>query len=159
MLQDGRTRGHLLLLLLLLLLPVTACRSSTERPPLTDQPELEAFARQVEAALEAHAWQDLIDAAARDHYRTQVVDHGMPEPQYVAELFGLHRVGNTIRRGQQVGWSDLERIESVELDRITTTTRGSRLIGAVTLRNGSTLSLQAQIERVEDRFVLTGGVG
>lgn len=155
MLQHSRTRAILLLLLI-----AAACRSSPGPPPLTSEPELDAFARQVEADLEAHAWQDLIAAAADDHYRTQVVEHGMAEPQYIAELFGLHRVGNDIKRGQQVEWSDLERIESVELERISTTGARRHLTGTVTLRNRSRLELQAHVARDDEgRYVLTGGVG
>lgn len=93
------------------------------------------------------------------HYRTQVVEHGMAEPQYVAELFGLHRVDNNIKRGERVEWSDLERIDSVELERISTTAGALRLVGTVTLRDGSTLQLRARVARDEGRYVLTGGVG
>lgn len=83
----------------------------------------------------------------------------MSEPQYIAELFGLHHVGNTIKRGPRVEWSDLERIESAELERISTTGGSPRLTGTVTLRDGSTLELRARVERQEGRYVLTGGVG
>lgn len=152
-----RRPGTVLFFLLLLL--GTACRSSPEPPPLTEDPELEAFARQVAADLEDHAWQELIAAARDGHYRIQVVEHGMAEPQYVAELFGLHRVDNNIRRGSRVEWSDLERIESVELERISTTGSNRQLVGTVRLRDGSTLALRAQVARERGRYVLTGGVG
>lgn len=155
MLQQPRTR-----VLLLLLLLGTACRSSPEPPPpLSDRPELNAFAREVEAAIERHAWRDVIAAASPEHYRTQVTEHGMPEAQYVAELFGLHRVDNSIKRGQRVEWSDLERVEDVELERITTIGPDRQLVGTVTLRDGTTLELRAQITREEGEYVLTGGVG
>lgn len=158
--QTPKRTLPLLHLLLLVLLVAAACRSSPDPPPLTDDPALDAFAREVEADLEAHAWRDLIAAADPDHYRTQVTEHGMPEPQYVAELFGLHRVDNTIKRGQRVEWSDLERIEAVGLEEISTTAgAGRQLVGTVTLSDGSTLELSAQVDREEGRYVLTGGVG
>lgn len=145
------------LLVLLLLLP--GCRSTPESPPLTDEPELAAFARQVEADLEAHAWQDLLAVAQRRHYRTQVEEHGMSEPQYLAELFGLHRVDNDIKRGQRMEWSDLERIESVRLESLSPSGPDRTLRGTVTLRDGTTRRLQARIAREGQRYVLTGGVG
>lgn len=149
--------GSLLLLLVVLL---GACRSSPDAaPPLTDRPELDAFARQVEADLERHAWRDVIAAASPAHYRTQVADHGMSEAQYLAELFGLHRVDNNIKRGERVGWSDLERIADVELERVVPAGADHQLVGTVTLRDGTRLELRARVVREEGEYVLTGGVG
>ena len=145
------------LLAALILLP--ACRSTPEPPPLGEDPALNAFAREVQADLEAHAWEDLIAAAQESHYRTQVVEHGMSEPQYVAELFGLHRVGNTIERGTEIRWADLERIEEVDLTSASTAGSDGTIEGRVRLRDGSTLELRARVTREEGQYVLTGGVG
>lgn len=156
---DRRHAVVLLPLLVLLVLLPSACGSAREAPALTADAELEAFARRVTAELESHDWRAVIDAAQQDHYRTQVVEHGMGEAQYVAELFGLHRVDNTIKRGERVGWSDLERIESVELERISTTGSDPQLVGTVTLRDGITLAFRARVTREDGRYVLTGGLG
>lgn len=145
------------LLAALLLLP--ACRSTPEPPPLSEDSALNAFARQVQGDLEAHAWGDLIAAAQESHYRTQVVEHGMSEPQYVAELFGLHRVGNSIERGEEIRWADLERIEAVELTSLSRSGGAATLEGRVRLRDGTTLELRSRVTREEGRYVLTGGVG
>lgn len=153
--RNGFTRALLFPLLIL----CAACRSTPDPPPLTDDAELNAFARQVAADLEAHDWQELIAVADPDHYRTQVQEHGMSEPQYVAELFGLHRVGNNIKRGERVEWSDLERIESVALHSLSRTAGGSRVEGTATLGDGSTLSILANVEGEGGDYVLTGGVG
>ena len=83
----------------------------------------------------------------------------MGEPQYVAELFGLHRVDNNIKRGDTVTWSDLERIESVSLQQIERTGDRYRLRGHVRLTGGATLELLAQILEQRGRYCLTGGVG
>lgn len=146
-------------LTLLFLLSLPGCRSTPESPPITGDAELSAFARQVEADLEAHAWQEILAHAQRSHYGTQVEEHGMSEPQYLAELFGLHRVGNDIKRGQRVEWSDLERIESVRLESVSPSGGDQILTGTVTLRDGSTRALRARIAREGGRLVLTGGVG
>ena len=83
----------------------------------------------------------------------------MSEPQYLAELFGLHRLDNDIRRGQRVAWSDLERIRSVRWESISAAGAHHALTGTVTFQDGSTLDLQARVAREGERFVLTGGVG
>ena len=83
----------------------------------------------------------------------------MSEPQYLAELFGLHRVDNDIKRGPRVEWSDLERIEAVRLESVSSSAGQQTLTGTVTLRDGTTRTLRARITREGDRFVLTGGVG
>lgn len=151
--------GFTRILVLPLLILCAACRSTPDPPPLTDDPELNAFVRQVAADLEAHDWQEIIGVADPDHYRIQVEEHGMPEPQYVAELLGLHRVGNDIKRGERVEWSDLERIEAVELHSLSRRVTRSTLAGTATLADGSTLSIRASVEQDGGDYVLTGGVG
>lgn len=144
---------------LLLALFHAGCASTPEQPPLSGDPELDAFVRSVEQELEAHAWQALLAKADPGHYRAQVVEHGMPEPQYVAELFGLHRVDNNIKQGSRIQWSDLERIETVEVEPFSAAEPPHSLAGTVTLADGSTLRLQARVTRVQGRYVLTGGLG
>lgn len=135
------------------------CATTPQQQPLAANPNLDRFARQIARDLEAHRWQDLLAVADSDHHRTQVVEHGMPEAQYVAELFGLHTVGNNIERGARPEWADLERIRSVELDALNTGARPHSLEGTVTLDDGSTLRLRARVAREEGSYVLTGGVG
>ena len=142
-----------------LLVLAAGCATTPQQQPLAEDPELDRFARQVARDLEAHRWQDLLAAADPDHHRTQVVDHGMPEAQYVAELFGLHSVGNNIERGERPEWADLERIRIVELDALDTEAHPHSLEGTVTLDDGSTLRLRAQVAREDGSYVLTGGVG
>jgi hypothetical protein len=136
-----------------------ACAHLPEADPLSRNPELNSFAREIGRDLEAHQWQSILVAADSDHFRIQVVEGGMGEPQYVAELFGLHHVDNNIRRGDSVAWADLERIESVDLQRIEQVGDRYRLSGSVRLRDGTTLDLQAQILERNGRYRLTGGVG
>lgn len=130
-----------------------------ERAPLADDPQLDSFAREVGRSLEAHDWQTIVSMADTSHYQNQVVEHGMGEAQYVAELFGLHRVDNNIKRGDLVQWSDLERIASVELQEVTPLNGQRRLLGLVTLDDGSTLDLEARIAEVQGEYALTGGLG
>lgn len=146
-------------LVLMALAGFASCASRPEAPPLTEDAELDAFARDVGRKLEAHAWRDIIGAADPEHYRTQVTEGGMGEPQYVAELFGLYGVENNIRRGERASWADLERIESVELERIEEVGDRRYLIGRVLLRDGTAMDLRATIVERNGRHRLTGGVG
>jgi hypothetical protein len=141
------------------LLLISACAHLPEAEPLSPNPELDSFAREIGRNLEAHQWQSILVGADPDHFRIQVAEGGMGEPQYVAELFGLHRVDNNIRRGDTVAWEDLERIESVDLQQIEQIGDRYRLTGSARLRDGTTLDLQAQILERNGRFRLTGGVG
>jgi hypothetical protein len=139
-----------------LLLLVAGCAT---RSHLTGDRELSRFAFEVGQMLEAHRWQEIIGVADQTHYRTQVVEHGMAEPQYIAELFALHHVDNNIKRGERLTWDDLARIRSVNLESLS---QGPphRLSGTVMTRDGETLRLEATIVESEDgRYRLTGGVG
>jgi hypothetical protein len=141
------------------LLVTASCQPRPPAPRLSPDPELNAFVRELEQALETHAWNDVLEDADPTHRRVQVIEHGMPEPQYVAELFGMHRVGNDIRLGSGVTWSDLERIEAVEFHELSPAGDRYDLTGDVRLAGGETLRLHAWIVRVDGRFRLTGGFG
>lgn len=121
--------------------------------------DLETFTERIRESFALHDWQALLSAADPEHYRTQVVELGMDEPQYVAELFGLHTVNNTIQEGDTLDWSDLERTESVSLRPAGEDGPPYRLIGTAILQNGERLQIDATAIRVRGRFALTGGVG
>lgn len=135
------------------------CQSRGPVSQLTPDPQLSSFVEKLAHDLEAHAWSEILATADPAHYRVQVTEHGMPEPQYVAELFGLHRVENNIRTGPSVSWSDLERIESVQLHALTQDDDRYTLTGTVRLAGGEMLDLRAWIIQEQGRFRLTGGVG
>jgi hypothetical protein len=141
------------------LLVTAGCQPRPPAPQLSPDPGLNAFVQELEQALETHAWNDVLEVADPSHRRVQVTEHGMPEPQYVAELFGLHRVGNDIRRGPGVTWSDLERIEAVEFHELSPAGDRYDLTGEVRLDGGETLRLHAWIVRIDGRFRLTGAFG
>ena len=145
---------------ILLLAVATACAPLPgPGAALTADRELGGFIDRVHHALEAHAWQEIIGMADPQHHRIQVVEHGMPEAQYVAELFGLHRVDNNVSPEGPPGWDDLGRIRSVRLRELDDAGERYRLHGEVTLADGRVLDLQATIARTADGYVLTGGVG
>lgn len=137
---------------------LASCRTADVQP-LSSNQELNRFARQVESAIEAHDWDQIIEMSDREIYREKVVEHGMPEPQFVAELFGLHRTGNNIETDGRPSRADLARIEAVELESIDTAPTPHLLHGSVTLSDGSTLDLEARIAPAGDRWVLTAARG
>ena len=135
------------------------CAPNPDPPTLTSADDVGAFVAALEASLEAHAWQEILAVADPNHFHTQVVEMGMSEPQYVAELLGLHRVDNTIEVGEELEWADLARIESAALDPATGSEPPIPVTGTVTLTDGSTLEIMGSITRERQRLLLTGGVG
>lgn len=136
-----------------------ACRAHAPAPQLSPDPQLNAFVLQLERDLEAHAWENILAVADPDHFRAQVTEHGMPEPQYLAELFGLHRVDNDIGRGERITRADLERITEVDLHELARENGRHTLTGQVRLTGGRTLQLRAWIVEQEGRYRLTGALG
>lgn len=140
----------------LMILMIVACASSPD--PLTSDADLNRFLRTLERSIERHEWKQIIEVADAEHYRRQVVEHGMPEAQYVAELFGLHHVDNNIRTGERITWSDLQRIDTVDLVSVSDE-QPRRLDGTVILSDGQRLRLSAMIERSGEEWMLTGASG
>lgn len=143
----------------LLVLLLAGCASAPVASPLSGDPAVDEFAREVAQSLEAHAWGELLALPDPEHYRVQVSEGGMGEAQYLAELFGLHTVGNNIKRGETVTWADLERIESVTLTGLTGSASGYRLEGRARIAGGGELELQARIIESDGRLRLSGAVG
>jgi hypothetical protein len=142
-----------------LALASAACAPGPPSGRLSPDPRLDLFLREVETNLEAHAWDRVLSLADPEHRRVQVEEVGIPEPQYVAELLGLHREGNDIGRGEGVGWEELVRLPPVRLARVERREDGYTLRGTVLMADGEVLELEGWIVRRDGRFRLTGGVG
>ncbi len=150
-------RVHLLCSLLLLL---AACASQRETIRLAEDARLNHFLEDVRGNLESHLWEEILATADSAHYAIQVDEMGIPEPQYVAELFGLHRVGNNIGGGDPIQWADLNRIETVHLTSLEVDDPGGWSVrGEALLKDGSRLNVHMMIIPRGQRFRLTGGVG
>jgi hypothetical protein len=121
--------------------------------------DLTSFTEEVRDAIAIHEWQTILSFSDPLHYRTQVVDLGIDEAQYIAELFGLHQTDNEIQDGDELDWEDLERIESVLLAPSDAVGPPYVLSGTATLTTGEQLQLRADVTVVQGRLVLTGGVG
>ena len=127
---------------------------------LSSDPAMNTFLEEVRSVVEGHDWPGVLEVVDRENYETQVRGMGIGEPQYVAELLGLHMVDNSIRRGERVEWSDLERIDDVMFDRMRSTGDWWEVEGSVRLDDGTRLHLNLMVmQDREGRYWLTGGVG
>ncbi|MDX1583132.1 MAG: hypothetical protein R3338_05970 [Thermoanaerobaculia bacterium] len=145
---------------ILLLIAGLACTSGFDPgPAAADDPALSSFLDEIEVSLENHRWERILADADPEHYETQVEDLGMPEPQYVAELFGLHSVDNNIESGERPSWEDLEQIESVSWTAVDRANDRIHVRGTATLRDGSELDLHTVLVWIDEELWLTGGLG
>lgn len=143
-----------------LLLLIAGCASQRGAVRLADDAELNRFLGDVLTSVEQHEWDAVISAADSAHYATQVQEVGIPEPQYVAELFGLHKVGNDIGGGEAIGWSDLNRIASMHLNSLEAVgAKRWSVSGEVQLGDGSRMNIDMLVMRRGDVYQLTGGLG
>ncbi|CAN5617887.1 hypothetical protein BH23BAC4_BH23BAC4_11770 [soil metagenome] len=138
---------------------LAACTPRLGNVGLSDDPALNAFARQVQQVILAHDWEAVVARAEPGHYESQVGSLGMGEPQYVAELFGWNTVGNSVAGEGPITWADLERIREVALDAAVPVNGEYELQGTVRLDDGSRRDLRARITRTQTGFALTGAVG
>lgn len=145
---------------------------------------LSGFVREIQDDVALKRWHALGAKASAETYRRQVVDgfpddaasargelasETMTEGQFVAELLGLHSVGNNISRGEM--WSndaDLDRLVSARLEIPSADAEASDLSGRRVysvegegrLDDGSTLKIRMRIYADEDGSLhIGGGVG
>ncbi len=117
-----------------------------------------SLAEAVESLVPAHEWKALLARCDPNHRKAQK-QMGMSDAQYLAEILGLHRVGNNIKRGKRLTYADLGRIRRIVVKKFIWD--GSRIAvsGTVELRGGGTLSLSLSIRKLGARYVLTGAMG
>ncbi|MQA91257.1 MAG: hypothetical protein GEU90_13675 [Gemmatimonas sp.] len=128
-------------------------------PEPRDRRDVEEFTTDIREALTDHEWQTVLSNSDPAHYQAQVVDLEIEEPQYIAELFDLHRADNTIQEGDTLDWPDLDRIQNVDLAPTDTVGPPFGLTGSARLESGEELELRATVTEVRGRLVLTGAVG
>lgn len=143
-----------------LLLLVAGCASQRQQIRLSDDERLNSFLEDVREAVETHAWEDLLEAADDEHHRLQVVEMGMSEPQYLAELLGLHMVDNDIGDGEAIEWEHLDGIETLRFDELDDRAPRAWVVrGYTVLADGRRLDVQADVVQRNGRYQLRGGVG
>ena len=123
------------------------------RPPAPGQP----FVKRVKNVVEQHQWGKLLRMTDTANRRIQLGQFGIGKPQYLAEILGLHNVGNSIQTGEKISYSDLNRIRKLKVDK--STIRTGSVNGKAILQDGKKLDVNFLITKPKKRYVLTGGVG
>ena len=110
----------------------------------------------------AHDWGGFLARCDKENQHIQLGELGMGAPQYIAEMLGLHEVGNSLTPGG-------ERLTQSHLDRVTAfeafTCEASpiwtyTLRGRVVLDDGSRLRTTIDVlQRPDGSFVIMGAVG
>ena len=120
---------------------------------------LRAFLLGIADEVMRHDWETLADRASPPHRHAQVDGMGMGLPQYVAELMGLHNVGNSIKRGEIVTWEDMDRLARIRFTEVNEDSGVLIVRGEALLQDGSTLKIEIWVATLGGEHVLTGAVG
>jgi hypothetical protein len=128
-------------------------------------PVVDAFVAEVVANAESHAWTAVLEHCEEAHRNTQI-GMGIKMEQYVAEIFGLHTVGNSIARAHDgIDDKDLDRLHHfvvTEVLDVADDGRGNRFDarGTVDVKGGTPLKFTLEIVvRPDGQLRLTGAVG
>ena len=147
-------------ILLLATVLLAGCASQRAQIRLSDDDRMNVFLEDVRDDVEEHAWERVLAAADTAHYRVQVLEMGMSEPQYVAELLGLHMVDNNIGGGEPIEWDHLRRINALRFETLEASAPREWVArGHVELEGGERLDVEAIIRQREGDFRLSGAVG
>ncbi len=130
-------------------------------PGLAQEVPVETFVREVADLAEQHAWNAIDERADEAHRKTQIHQLGMSTEQYVAELLGLHTVGNSIdAKGDGIEANDLARIHEVLVEAVSLVGDVFEAHGVVVLKGGARLTFTLIVTTAPDgTFRLSGAVG
>ncbi len=120
---------------------------------------LRAFLLGVAREVSRHDWEAVTSRASPPHRYAQVDGMGMGLPQYVAELMGLHNVGNSIKRGEIVTWEDMDRLARIRFTEVDEDSGVLIVRGEALLLDGSVLKIEIWVATLGGEHVLTGAVG
>lgn len=116
------------------------------------------MADKVVKSVDQGSWLSLTRFADADHKQAQV-GRGMGVPQYVAELLGLHSVGNSLSTGV-ITDDDLNRVRDLSFSKAERSGNIVTLTGKATVSEGSgARTLRTSIDIDISSMKLTGGLG
>ena len=122
-------------------------------------PQLAAFLADVERVTEAHQWDALLELCSADHRKAQMGEMHQDKATYLAEILGLHSVGNSLT-DNRVTFDDLKRIEQLTLVEIVAEGDGwYSIIGIVTVKSHPPLRLELRVSTHGGRPRLDGALG
>ena len=130
-------------------------------PDVAQDVPVETFVREVADLAEQHSWNAIVERADDAHRTIQLHQMGMNTEQYVAELLGLHTVGNSIdATGDGIDADDLARIQEVLVEEVPVVGDGFEAHGVVVLKGGARLRFTLVVITPPDgSFRLSGAVG
>jgi len=120
---------------------------------------LRTFLLDVADDVRRHDWDSLLTRASPPHRDAQVDGMGMGIPQYVAELMGLHNVGNSIKRGEEVTLEDMNRLARIRFTEVDEDLGVLIIRGEALLQDGTALKIEIWVGTLGGEHVLTGAVG
>jgi len=120
---------------------------------------LRTFLLDIAQEVETHDWEALLTRASPPHRYAQVEGMGMGLPQYLAELMGLHMVGNSIKQGDSVTYGDLDRLAKIRFTELDEDLGVLIIRGEAILTDGSFLKIELWVATLGGEHVLTGAVG
>lgn len=106
-----------------------------------------------------HDWDGFLGRCSEMHFAAQVEDMGMGRPQYIAEMLGLHMVGNSIKLGEMVQYSDLDRLTGVRFDTVEEAYGVMIIKGQAFLKDEPPLKLEIWVSNIGGELKLTGALG
>lgn len=144
----------------LVLLIILFCQSTLlSQNDLPSKKAFKSFLKEVKRDVESYNWERLIAKCDADHYHMQVNVNGIVQAQYIAEIFGLHSVGNNIKTGVIVTYEDLKRIKKLKWKKISIEDTLYKASGFVKLHDGTKLIISIMATYNNGEFALTGAIG
>jgi hypothetical protein len=142
------------------------CRAAPEVPVCVREPnlalggkKLSAFLAQVKRASEAHDWPGLLALCSAVHKKSQITDMHQPREAYLAEILGVHVVGNSLN-DDAVTFADLARIGTITYVDVSMEGNGwFAVLGTVTIKDHPPLRLELHVATENGQFRLSGAVG
>lgn len=118
------------------------------------------YLQKLEAHIESHDWESVLDMADRKHYRMQVVEFGIGHDQYIKELIGIH-MGNDLApdKDSKSEYPSCDRITDVTFDTWSKQGRSLVIQGTITDNESNELQLRIMLLSTYHGIYLTGAFG
>ncbi len=133
----------------------------TKYPAIDHRTKLIPFLDQVKANVEQKDWGSIFAKCSKAHYKTQVVDMKISPTQYIAELFGLHRVDNSIANEKgKITYDELRTMQTINYQSIAFDGTIITIKGKALMEDGSEMDMEMMLKvDVNGEYKLTGAVG
>ncbi len=130
-------------------------------PAIDHQTKLMPFLEEVKQSVEEKNWASIFAKCSKDHYKTQVGKMKIAPTQYLAELFGLHMVDNSIANEKgKITYDELRRIQTFNYKSMAFNGNFITINGTALMDDGTEMKMNMMIQVVlNGDYKLTGAVG